>query len=99
MLQRYVDAGVEDYNLLMEGNKSLLPEHNELCHRSDDMESKLAKVRSSAEEGIAGLEAKIRSVKDHNVDLASAGEKCLMDFESELIKDLVELCALYLRNV
>jgi uncharacterized protein YacL (UPF0231 family) len=72
-LQRSVDARVEDYNLWMEGNKSLLAEHNELRYHSDDLESDLAKVRSSAE-SITGLEAKIRSAEAHSVDLATAGE-------------------------
>jgi hypothetical protein len=42
--QRSVDDGIEDYNLLLEGNKSLLDEHNELCYRSEYLESEFAKV-------------------------------------------------------
>jgi hypothetical protein len=44
-MQRSLDSGVEDYNLLMVGNECLLAEHNDLRHRTEDIESKLAKVR------------------------------------------------------
>jgi hypothetical protein len=45
------------------------------------------------------LEARLKSAEAHAVDLAAAGEKCLSDFERQLIKDLVELCASYECNV
>jgi hypothetical protein len=35
-LQRVMDNGVEDYNLLMEGNKSLLAECNDFCYHCED---------------------------------------------------------------
>jgi chromosome segregation ATPase len=87
-LQRSVDTGIEDYDLFLEGNKSLLADHNELRYRSEDLESELAKVRSSAAESIAVLEARIKSAEAHNMDVAAASEKRLKDFESEFIKVL-----------
>jgi BMFP domain-containing protein YqiC len=81
MLQRSVYAGIEDYNLLQEGNKSLLTEHNELHYHPEGLESVLAKVRSSAAEDIAALEARIRSAEAHSVDVAATSEKCLRDFD------------------
>jgi hypothetical protein len=41
---------------------------------------------------------KIKSFEGHNVDVAAAGEKHLKDFDDELVKDLVELRTLYIRN-
>jgi hypothetical protein len=75
-----VHAGVEDYNLLLEGNNSLLAEHNELRYHSEDLESKLAEVCSSAVEDIAALEAIIRSAEAHSVDIAADCENRLGDF-------------------
>jgi hypothetical protein len=45
------------------------------------------------------MEARIKSVEAHTMDEAAAGEKCLRDFENELIKDLAELRALYECNI
>jgi hypothetical protein len=70
-----VDAGIEDYNLLLEGNKSLLAKHNTLHDRSEDLEFELTKTRASAIKGIAALEAKIKSAKAHFMDVAAAGKK------------------------
>jgi uncharacterized protein YydD (DUF2326 family) len=80
MLQRSVDSGIEDYNLLQEGNKSLLGEHNELCYHTEDLEAELAKVHADAIEDIAALETKIESAEAHSGDVAPAGEKHLRDF-------------------
>jgi hypothetical protein len=88
MLPRSLYDGIEDYSLLQEGNKSILAERNELCYRSEGLEADLAKVRSSTVEDITTLEARVRSAKAHNVDVAATGEKRLRYFESELIKDL-----------
>jgi hypothetical protein len=84
---------------LLEGNNSLLAESNELRCRFEDLESELVKVCSSNAEDIAALEAKLRSAEAHSVDVAAPGEKCLKDFESEVIKDLVGLRTLYECNV
>jgi hypothetical protein len=94
-----VDAGLEDYELLMNGNKSLLAEHDALHERSEDLESELMKARASAAEDIAAFEARIKSAEAHAVDVAAAGEKNFGDFEKELIKDLVELYVLYEHNI
>jgi hypothetical protein len=37
MLQCTVDNGIEDSGMLMEGNKSLLAECDDLCYRCEDM--------------------------------------------------------------
>jgi hypothetical protein len=76
MLQRSVDAGIEVYNLLMEGNKSLLAERDEFRYLSNDLETELA---SSAEKSVADLEARIKSAETHNVDVAATSEKRLRD--------------------
>jgi hypothetical protein len=54
MLQRSLDAGVEDYELLMEGNKSLLVESDMLRDHDADLEPELAKARARAAKDIAG---------------------------------------------
>jgi hypothetical protein len=47
-LQRAVDNGVEDYNLLLEGNKILLAERNDFRYRCEDLKAELAEVHSDA---------------------------------------------------
>jgi hypothetical protein len=98
MLQCSVDAGIEDYNLLVEGNNSLLDKRDELHCHYDDLKTELVKVCSSPKESVADLEATIRSTETHSVHVAAAGEKCLRDFQIGLVKNLVELQALYVRN-
>jgi hypothetical protein len=97
-LQWAVDNGVDDYNLLLKGNKSLLAEHNDFCYRCEDLKAELAKAHFDAQKKTANLEARVRAAEAHNVDIATAGEKQLRDFEGELVRDLEELCALYVRN-
>jgi hypothetical protein len=46
-------SGLEDYDLVMEGNKSLLAERNTLHECSEDIESELMKAHASAAENIA----------------------------------------------
>jgi hypothetical protein len=94
-----VDNGIEDYNLLMEGNKNLLAEHNDFCHRCEDLKVELAGVRSEAKKKIMDLEARAKSVEVHNVDVATSSEERLRDFEDGLVRDLVELRVLYVRNM
>jgi hypothetical protein len=94
-----VDDGVEDYNLLMAGNESLLAERNDMCHRIRDLESELAKVRAAAATDVVALETKIESAKAQCVDVAAAREKRLKDFEDELIKDLAGLHILYICHI
>jgi uncharacterized protein involved in exopolysaccharide biosynthesis len=52
-LQRSMASGLEDYDLVMEGNKSLLAERNTLHECSEDIESELMKAHASASENIA----------------------------------------------
>jgi hypothetical protein len=58
-LQRSLDNGVEDYNLLMVGNESLLAECNDLLPHAEDLESELGKVRATATADVAVLDTKI----------------------------------------
>jgi hypothetical protein len=97
-LQRTVDNGVNDYNLLLEGNKSLLVERNDFRYRCEDLKAKLAEAHSDAQKKVADLEARVRVVEAHSVDVAATDEKRLKDFEGELIQDLAELRTLYVRN-
>jgi hypothetical protein len=64
MLQRSLDAGVEDYELLMEGNKSLLVASDTLRDHDADLEPELAEARARAAKDIAALEAKVRLMKN-----------------------------------
>jgi hypothetical protein len=75
MLQRSVFAGIEDYDLLMEGNKSLMAARDEFRYRCEDLKVELARVGSDAEKNIADLEARLKSAEAHSVDVAAAGEK------------------------
>jgi hypothetical protein len=77
VLQRSMDAGIKDYDLLMEGNKSALAECNALCKHSEDLESELTKARTSAEEGIASLEARIKSVQSPHRGCSCCWQKTL----------------------
>jgi hypothetical protein len=75
MLQRAVDIGVEDYKLLMEGNKSLLGERIDFCYRCEDLKVELADARSNAEKGTADLEVKVRSIEAHIINVVATDEK------------------------
>jgi hypothetical protein len=97
-LQRAVDGGIEDFDLLLEGNKSLIDVHNDLQYRCEDLHVELAEVRSDAKKRIADLEAKVKTAEAHNIDIAAVGKKCLKGFEDEHIRDLAELRSLYVRN-
>jgi hypothetical protein len=99
VLERSLAHAIEDYNLLMAGNESMLAERNELCYRTEDLESGLEKVRVDAAENIAALEAKLKSAEVHSVDVAADGEKRLKGFERELVNGLEKLHALYVHNV
>jgi hypothetical protein len=98
MPQHAMENGIEDYDLLLEGNKSLLAERDDFCYHCEDLRAELAEVRSRAKKQIADLEAKVKSAEAHSVDIAAAGEKCLKDFEDELVHDLAELHMLFVRN-
>jgi hypothetical protein len=91
-LQRAVDGGIEDYDLLLEGNKSLLDVHNDLQYCCEDLHVELAEVHSNAKKRIADLEAKVKTAEAHNIDIATVGKKCLKGFEDEHVRDL-QSCA------
>jgi hypothetical protein len=58
----------------MGGNKSLLAERDELHYRSEELESKLAKVCSSVVEDITALESRIRSAEANSVEVVVVGK-------------------------
>jgi hypothetical protein len=91
MLECSLLRSVEDYNLSMVGKESLLAERNKLHYRTEDLEAEPAKARADAVENIAALEAKLKSVEAHSVDVAADGEKHLQDFKRELVEDLKKL--------
>jgi uncharacterized protein YydD (DUF2326 family) len=62
-LQRVVDNGIEDYSLLMEGNKSLLAEHNDFYYCCEDLKAELAMVCSDAKKRTTDLEARVKASK------------------------------------
>jgi chromosome segregation ATPase len=74
-LQRYVDAVIEDYDMLMEGNKSLLTERDKFHYHCKDLKVEVARVRSDVEKNVADLEARVKSTEAHIVDVAATGEK------------------------
>jgi hypothetical protein len=98
MLHGTVNAGIEDYELLMDGNKSLLAECDDFRYHSEDLQAELAEVCSDAKKIIAILESKVKSTDGHSDDVAAAGEKRLRDFKGGLVRDLEELGELYVRN-
>jgi hypothetical protein len=96
-LQHTMDIGVEDYTLLMEGNKSLLAERDDR-HRCECLEVEVAEVRFDAKKKVEDLEARVKSVEAHNADVVTTDEERLRDFEDGLIQNFVELRALYVCN-
>jgi DNA repair exonuclease SbcCD ATPase subunit len=91
-LQRAVDHSIEDYILLVIGNKSLLSERNDLKSHCEDLQAALAKARSDAKKRVADLDARVKTVKAHS-------EKRLRDLEDELVRKLEKLHGLYAGNV
>jgi hypothetical protein len=69
----------------IDGNKSLLDEHNDFRYRCEDFQAELAGVCSNAEKRTADLESRVKSAEAHSTDIAAAGEKQLRDFEGGLI--------------
>jgi hypothetical protein len=87
-----VDRSIEDYNLLVMGNKSLLSERNELKCHCEDLQVALVETCSNTKKRVADLEAKVKSAEAHD-------EKHLRDFEDGLVRRLEELRGLYVGNV
>jgi hypothetical protein len=97
-LQQAMDNGVNDYNLLLVGNKSLLAECNDFHYHCEYLKVELAEARSDAQKKAVDLEVRVRAAEAHSIDVADTVEKRLKDFDGELIRDLAELCTLYVRN-
>jgi hypothetical protein len=74
-LCRVLDLNIEDYNLLKDGNNSLLAERNTLHEQVADLDSELAGVKASTVRDIATLEAKVVSVEARAVDDVAATDK------------------------
>jgi hypothetical protein len=98
-LQHAIDHGIKDYDLPLRDNKNLAFEHDELKYRCEGLQAELAEARSDAEKRVVILEAKVRSVKAHIIDVASAGEKRLREFKGGLVQKLGELHGLYSGNI
>jgi hypothetical protein len=81
------------------GNKNLASERNELKSRCEGLQADLAEVHSDAEKRVVILEAKVRSIEAHNIDVVSTGKKRLREFEGGLVQKLEELHGLYSSNV
>jgi peptidoglycan hydrolase CwlO-like protein len=74
-LQCAMDNGVEDYNLLLMGNHSLLAECNDFKYHCENLEKELAEVRSDIKKRITDLEVKVKSAKAHIIHVAAADKK------------------------
>jgi hypothetical protein len=79
----------EDYEVLQLMNTSLLSERNVSHYQCKDLEDELKKIRSASATSIAALEAKIKTAKAHNKEVAAAHDKRWSDFEAELTRDLM----------
>jgi hypothetical protein len=99
VLQCAVDHGIEDYNLLVVGNKSLASKRDELKSRCEGLQVELAKTCFDVEKRVAALEAKVRSAKAHYIDVAAAGENRLIEFEGGPVGTLEGLHGLYGGNI
>jgi hypothetical protein len=80
-----MDNGVEDYILLMEGNKGLLAERIDFRHCCEDLKVALAVVPFDSTKIIADLEVRAKFVEAHSVNVDGASKKHLRDFEDGLV--------------
>jgi hypothetical protein len=99
VLQCVVDLGIEDYNLVVTGNKKLPSEQDKLKHHCDGLEAELSEACSDVQKRIDDLEARVRSSEARSIDVAAASEKRLRDFEDDLVQKLEKLRGLYAGNV
>jgi hypothetical protein len=86
----------EDYELLVEGNRKLISQHDQLKHRCESLQ---AEAHCDAEKQIADLQVRVRSAEAHRIDVAAKGEKKLRDFEGALVQKMEGLHQLYADNV
>jgi hypothetical protein len=94
-----VDNGIDDYNLLLVGNNSLLVECNDFKYHCQDLEKEVAEARSEAKRIITDLETKVKSAMAYKIEVAAVGEKDLSDFENRLVRGLEGLRELFVCNV
>jgi hypothetical protein len=87
----------EDYEVLQMVNSSLLSERSDARWWCEDLKNDLK--MANADSTTCTLEATIKSIKTHSVEVATAGNKHLNDFEVELSRDLMELRELYIHNI
>jgi SMC interacting uncharacterized protein involved in chromosome segregation len=99
VLQCAVDHNTEDYDLMVAGNRKLASECDQLNLRCECLQAEVAQVCSNADKCIVDLEAKVKSIESHSVEIAAEGEKKLRDFESGLVQKLEGLREMYADKV
>jgi hypothetical protein len=70
-----------------------------LRDRAVDLESTLVEAKTIAAKDIAALEVRVISAKSRVLDEAATGEKRIVNFKMELVKDREELSMVYEHNV
>jgi chromosome segregation ATPase len=98
-LQRAMDQNSEDYDLMVVGTKKLASERDQLNLRCESLQVEVEQVCSNADKHIADLEAKVKSTKTCNTEIAAEGDKNLRDFESGLVQKLEGLREMYADKV
>jgi hypothetical protein len=98
-LRWMLNGALDDFELLKGGNNSLLVERDSLRDQVTDLDSELVTAKVRVTENIPALEARVASAEAPAADEAVAGEKCLIDFKAELVRDLTDLCAMYEHNI
>jgi hypothetical protein len=74
-LRRELNEEIENYELLNNGNDSLLEERNNVRFRVADLESEVAKVRARVAEDIFALEARLAAAEVRAMEDSAAAEK------------------------
>jgi hypothetical protein len=98
-LRWMLNGALDDFDLLKGGNNSLLVERDSLRDQVTDLDSELVTAKVRVTENIPTLEARVASAEAPAADEAVAGEKCLIDFKAELVRDLTDLCTMYEHNI
>jgi hypothetical protein len=75
LLRRELNEEIENYELLNNGNDSLLEERNNVRFRVADLESEVAKVRARVAEDIFALEARLAAAEVRAMEDSAAAEK------------------------
>jgi phosphoribosylaminoimidazole carboxylase (NCAIR synthetase) len=75
LLRRELNEEIENYELLKNGNDSLLEERNNVRFRVADLESEVAKVRARVAEDIFALEARLAAAEVRAMEDSTAAEK------------------------